>query len=907
MKNAFTKELKVITERKQPKAFSVSEITGGMDNFSFSFKETTVGLKKSRVENVSSENFQDSIFNSIVDAVVVIDTDMMISRVNQAALLLTGFSEEELLNQPVELLSKNKGVLGRITDRKLQKKTVISGIETHCLRKDGKLIPISLSVSKIYDAQTETYSIVCVAQDITRRKRLEIESRAISEITKGISRTSNLDELLGLIHHSLKKILYAENCFVALHDKNTGLFTMRFFVDQYDKEAPPPLGLVRSCTRYVFRTQRPLLMNKEIFDSLVEQDEVDLVGAPPVCWIGTPLRTPTGIIGVLVVQHYEDENAYNRQDLDLLTSVGNQIAWVIERKQAEEALSKSEERFQLIARATNDAIWDWDLATDAVWWNEGFQKLFGYSADEAGCDVKSLTERLHPDDLERVTHDIRKLIDSGQQNWSNEYRFRCRDGSYAFVIDRGYIVYDQGKPVRMLGSMMDVTERKSLEQQLTHQALHDSLTKLANRVLFHDRVEHALSKLSRTKTSLAVLFIDLDNFKTINDSMGHAAGDALLISIGERLRACLRNSDTPARLGGDEFAILVEDVKHADEVILIAERLEELFRAPFLIDGKELFVGTSIGIASTQTGNEKPEELLRNADTAMYTAKTRGKGHYVVFETKMHEALMERVELEADLRRGIENKEFTLHYQPIIDLKSKQMTGMEALVRWNHPTRGLIPPNKFIPIAEETNQIVELGKWILDEACHQAKIWNNQYDKEQSLTISVNLSIRQFQQDKLIEMIETALTKSGLPARCLVLEITESLMLYNTEATIKKLQELKKIGIRLAIDDFGTGYSSLSYLQRFPLDILKIDKSFIDKISQSKEGVAVARAIIMMSDTLQLKTVAEGIEYPEQITTLQDLGCGLGQGFHFAKPLTTEDMNEFLLKSTLNSKNDLTD
>jgi EAL domain-containing protein (putative c-di-GMP-specific phosphodiesterase class I) len=265
---------------------------------------------------------------------------------------------------------------------------------------------------------------------------------------------------------------------------------------------------------------------------------------------------------------------------------------------------------------------------------------------------------------------------------------------------------------------------------------------------------------------------------------------------------------------------------------------------------------------------------------------------------------MERVELEADLRRAIEKKEFVLHYQPIIDLESKQMIGMEALVRWNHPIRGIIPPNKFIPVAEETNQIVPLGKWILDEACRQAKIWQTQHSGEPPLSISVNISIRQFQQEALVEMVDAALKKSGLAPETLVLEITESLMLQNTEVTIKKLQELKKLGIRLAIDDFGTGYSSLSYLQRFPLDILKIDKSFIDKISQSKEGIAVARAIIMMSDTLCLKTVAEGIEHADQITALQNLGCGLGQGFHFAKPLNQEDMNAFVLKAIANKKSD---
>jgi diguanylate cyclase (GGDEF)-like protein/PAS domain S-box-containing protein len=844
----------------------------------------------------SAPSFGDSIFNSIKDAILVINQDSTIERVNPVTLKLTGFSRSDLIGQSIGILSKNERFFGRIFEKSLPKDSLSNRFEMFCLKKDETYFPVSVSASKIYDPQSGTYKIVCVARDITKRKRLEAEARAISKIIHGVTTTANLDELLHLIHRTIKKIVYAENFFVALFDPHTEMLTMQFWVDKYDP-MPAPLRVGRSLSAYVFRQGKSMLFTDADAKRLIELGEVESVGTDSPIWLGVPLKTPAGAIGVLVVQDYENSNTYSQQDVDLLTSVADQIAMAIERKRAEEALRLSQERFELVTRATSDAIWDWNLSTDELWWNEGFQKLFGYSGDEIGTDIGSWTDRVHPDDAERVLHDIHRHIESGKHHWSDEYRFKRSDGSYAFVIDRGYVVYDsEDKPIRMLGSMMDVTERKSLEDQLTHQALHDPLTKIANRVLFRDRVDHALAKLGRANTSLAVLFLDLDNFKAINDSLGHAAGDKLLISVAERLQDCLRNTDTAARLGGDEFGVLVESVLHPDEAVNIADRILSVFRQAFSIEGKEVHVGTSIGIAVSSVGAFGSEELLRNADLAMYLAKSHGKGHYVVFEPKMHEALMERIELEEDLRRGIEEKEFTIHYQPILNLESGCILGMEALVRWNHPRLGLMAPMRFIPLAEETNLIVPLGEWILGEACRQVQSWRDEHAGELDVSVSVNISIRQFQQKELTEMVSKALKNSGLPPRSLILEITESFMLQDTEATILKLHDLKNLGVRLAIDDFGTGYSSLSYLQRFPIDILKIDKSFIDKLSQGSEGNAVARAIIMMGDSLNLKTIAEGIEHPEQILELQNLGCEAGQGYHFAKPLTKEDMDKFLIE-----------
>jgi len=841
----------------------------------------------------SAPSLDQTIFDSLADAIVVVDADKTIVRVNPAALRLTGFTMDELVGRPVDKLTANKRLVSKFFSRAFAN-NVSGRFETVCIDKTGHRFPISASISKVYEPVSDTDKLVLVARDISRRRRLETEAEVISRIIRGVTSTANLDELLGLIHRSIRRVVPAENFFVALFDPETELLTMQFFVDKYD-EMPPPSRVGRSFSAYVFRTGEALLVDHETSIGMVERGDVETVGTDSAIWLGVPLKTPQGVIGVLVVQDYDNRDTYTEEDVDFLTSVADQIALAIERKQAEDALRRSKERFELVTRATSDAIWDWNLTTDDLWWNEGFRNLFGYPADLVGTDIESWKRRLHPDDRDRVVSDLTRHINSGNDKWLDEYRFKRHDGTFAFVIDRGYVVHDSnGKPIRMLGSMMDVSERKMLEEQLTHQALHDPLTKIANRVLFRDRVEHALSKIRRDNTSLAVLFLDLDNFKSVNDSIGHGAGDKLLIAVAQRLQDCLRSSDTAARLGGDEFAVLVESVHNSEEAVMIAERIKTVFREPLIIDGKEVYMGTSIGIAQSGPNVTTSDEILRNADLAMYRAKNEGKGNYVVFEQRMHEALVERLELELDLRFAIENNEFIIHYQPIVDLGSQEMLGMEALVRWNHPRYGMLAPMKFIPLAEETNLIVPLGEWILGEACRQAKAWCDKYSGGLEISVTVNISIRQFQQAELVDIVRRALEESGLPPKSLILEITESFMMQETESTIVKLQELKKLGIRLAIDDFGTGYSSLSYLQRFPIDILKIDKSFVDKIGNGKEGKAVARAIIMMGDSLNLKTIAEGIERPEQIQALKHLGCEAGQGFHFARPLTIEAMEQFL-------------
>jgi diguanylate cyclase (GGDEF)-like protein len=443
----------------------------------------------------------------------------------------------------------------------------------------------------------------------------------------------------------------------------------------------------------------------------------------------------------------------------------------------------------------------------------------------------------------------------------------------------------------------DISERKTLEGQLIHQAFHDPLSGLANRALFRDRVEHAVAQAARRSGSLAVLFLDLDDFKTVNDSLGHSAGDQVLVEMGSRLRDCVRSGDTIARLGGDEFAILLEDMAAADEGELVIGRIGAAMRTPFHVDGKDVFVSTSIGITlSTPDRVEGADELLRNADVAMYSAKERGSGRSATFEPSMHTAALERLELEADLRTAIEHAEFEAYYQPLIDLSTGIMTGVEALIRWRHPTRGIVSPLDFIPLAEDTGLILPIGRWILREACQQARQWQLMWPDQTPLVVNVNLSGRQLQEPGLVQDVAQVLAETGLPPHTLVLEITESVLMEDAATAVRWLRELSALGVQLAIDDFGTGYSSLSYLRQFPVNTLKIDKSFVDGVCQGSEQSTLASAIIELGRKLGLKTVAEGIEQAPQLTELGVLGCDVGQGYLFARPLQADALEAMLVK-----------
>jgi diguanylate cyclase (GGDEF)-like protein/PAS domain S-box-containing protein len=565
---------------------------------------------------------------------------------------------------------------------------------------------------------------------------------------------------------------------------------------------------------------------------------------------------------------------------------------VTERKQAEEALRASEERYALAARGANDGLWDWDLRSSSVYFSSFWKSMLGYEEKEVGSHPEEWLGRIHPDDRKSVEAKIVSHIIGHNPHFESEYRILHKDGTYRWALNRGLAVRgDDGKAYRIAGSQTDITTRKTAEAQLLHDALHDSLTGLPNRALFMDRLDHVLRSSQRyTGYLYAVLFLDMDRFKVINDSLGHAIGDKLLIAIGQKISSSLRPGDTVARLGGDEFAILLEHIGHLADAVEIAERIQTGLSSPFSLDGHKIFSGASIGIALSSGTYERPEQILRDADIAMYQAKAKGNSSYEIFDAKMYVNVVKRLQLEADLRRAIEHKEFLLHYQPIIDLKKNSIIGFESLVRWNHPTRGLLYPTEFIPLAEETGLIFALGDWTLRESCRQLREWQEEYPQDPPLTMSVNISGKQFSQPDLINTLTSIAKETGIDTNSLAIEITESMIMGNAEAAAAKMAQLREIGIHIYIDDFGTGYSSLSNLHRFPITALKIDRTFVSKLTASGGNKEILTTIVALAKGLNLEVIVEGIELVHQLSRINNLNCHYGQGFLFSEPMAAEAM-----------------
>ncbi|MGH7525506.1 MAG: putative bifunctional diguanylate cyclase/phosphodiesterase [Gemmatimonadales bacterium] len=562
---------------------------------------------------------------------------------------------------------------------------------------------------------------------------------------------------------------------------------------------------------------------------------------------------------------------------------------------AENAARQNEARFRSLVQHSSDVIIVTKPNGTMRFVSPSATRVFGYDPSQlVGHQVSNL---LHPDDRERAAAFFRDAARTPDVTGPVEWSFRQPDGSWLHAEILATNLLRDPTVRGIVLNTRDVSERKRLEEQLTHQAFHDPLTGLANRALFRDRVSHALALAQRQGHPITVLFLDLDDFKKVNDSLGHSEGDRLLIAAAERFLCCARAADTVARLGGDEFAVLIEDVAGSDGRAGLLERLSAAMAHPFTLSGNQIQVTASIGVA-TATGDETTDDLLRNADVAMYAAKRRGKGRSETYESRMYADLRERLEMEAALRSAIERSELALHYQPIVDIRTGAVYGLEALLRWDHPQYGHLLPQHFIPLAEETGLIVRLGRWVLGEACRQVQRWRHLFP-DLPLSVSVNISGRQLQDSGIAEDLQAALAASGVSPHTVILEITESVLMQQTESVLERLRQLKGLGVRLAIDDFGTGYSSLSYLQRFPIDILKIAKPFVEEVGMGADRSALARAIIGLGDTLKLDTIAEGIEMAEQRSALINLGCTLGQGHYFAPALPPPAVERLLSRPAM--------
>lgn len=572
---------------------------------------------------------------------------------------------------------------------------------------------------------------------------------------------------------------------------------------------------------------------------------------------------------------------------------------VTSRKGAEIALRESEERYALAAKGANDGLWDWDLRNDRIFYSDRWASMLGFHAEELTNSPEEWFNRVHEDDIVSVRSEIDRHLQGDTPLFELEFRMRHRDGTWRWILNRGVAVIDDSETAnRFAGSQTDITDRKLAETKLYYEASHDSLTNLPNRGLFTERLASAIERSQRNSSSLyAVLFLDLDRFKVINDSLGHIVGDKLLIQVSERLSQCVRTIDMIARLGGDEFAILLEDINDEKFAIVIAERIEESLARPFILDEHEVFTSASVGIAYGTQGYKRAEDILRDSDSAMYRAKSAGKSQYALFDSELHDQAVRRLELENDMRRALDNNEFELYYQPIVDIASEHTIGFEALVRWNHPTKGLVSPIEFIPVSEETGLIVPLSWKLMEQACSQTRKWFEDYGVFTDLSISVNVSSKQFMLNDFVPRFQELLERYRVPQKWLKLEITETVIIENPTSVMHTLQELRALDVELCIDDFGTGYSSLSYLHQLPFDIVKIDRAFIKELTSNHETFEIVQAIISLCSNLGLRNTAEGVEEEAEFDLLKNLMCEYAQGYLISKPLPVGEVAAFLESS----------
>jgi diguanylate cyclase (GGDEF)-like protein/PAS domain S-box-containing protein len=802
-----------------------------------------------------------SMFDHAPIGVAMVSLEGRYMQVNRSLCEILGYTEEELqaltwqeITHPDDLAASSayarRIVEGEFPSYHLEKRFV---------HADGRTVWASLSVSLVRDAESEPLYFVSQIQDVTERKRAESELRESEQRFRGsFERAATGMALVGTdgrflrVNRSLCEILgYPEG----------ELLGKTFQEITYPDDLEVDLEHLRR------------LLAGEVRTYQTEKRYLHKDGH--VVW---------ALLSVSVVHDEEDEPLY----------FVSQIQDVTERKKVEKVIIESEERFRSLVQYSSDIITI--LAADGTvrYVSPAVERVTGFKPEEqVGTNAFG---SVHPDDREQALNTFSEVLKRPGLHPPLEFRVPHKDGSWRYLEHVVTNLLDDPAVRGVVVNSWDVTERKALVEQLSYQAFHDPLTGLPNRALFMDRLELALTRANRRGSIVAVLFTDLDNFKVINDSLGHKAGDQLLVAVAERLKACLRPEDTAARLGGDEFTILVEDIASVGEVVQIAERIAEILRPPFALGEQEVFATVSTGIALYSSAQEQAADLLRHADLAMYRAKRRGRARYEVFEPSMDAKVVERLMLETGLRRALVRRQFRIYYQPIVALENDKIAGVEALVRWQHPQRGLLLPEEFLSVAEETGLIVQIGQWVLREAGKQARIWQERYPGTPPLTISVNLSPRQFFHPNLVAEV---LGESEIEPASLQLEITEGAMMPNgTSSTDRTLRNLKRMGVQLAIDDFGLGYSSLSYLKRFPVDFLKIDRSFIAglrlKPSGASKDTEIVKAMIELTHALGLKVIAEGVETSEQLRRLRNMKCDFAQGNLFSEPLPSEALAAIL-------------
>ena len=797
------------------------------------------------------------VVESSDDAIMAVALDGTVRSWNGGAEKLYGYTAEEFVGRNVsELAPPDRPDEAPPVLERVRRGESVVRYETECIVKDGRRRAISLTVSPVRGPSGEVTGAAAIVRDVTE------QSRTAEKLRRSETRLAMAQRVAGLgtweYDVSGDEAWWSDE-----------LYHIYGFAPQ---EVPPTLG-------------RLLEVVHPEDEEAVEGYASSLPSEGERDGIEHRIVRPDGEVRFLQNLRAVEHDASGRP-----TRVIGTVQDVTERKRAEEEARKLARHNRQLFDVNLDALVSAKPDGTILDANPAMAELTGLSRKQLlGGNLLD-----HLPDAENARRCLDLVRDQGYVR-DFPMQIRRADGRLTPVLFNAAVYRgDAGENEGFLASARDVTERTALEKRLEHQALHDPLTGLPNRALFLDRLGHALARSERSGKSSAVLFLDLDNFKYVNDSLGHEAGDKLLVEVGRRLPRCLRAGDTAARLGGDEFVVLLEEIADEAEAQTVALRVAEGLEAPFLVARQEVFVTASLGLAVGVPRQDEPEDLLRSADIAMYAAKREGKNKHVVFDPSMNEAAHARFGVESDLRRAATDpsREFFLLYQPIV-APDGRVSGFEALLRWWHPEKGTIHPGDFLPVAEETSTIVPIGRWALSEACRRAVEWREESGARgqatRHLTVSVNLSARQFASPDLVGDVHRALDETGLDPRALILEITESAVIEDAEDAASTMEALKALGVRIAIDDFGTGYSSLSYLERFPVDVLKIDRSFVAKIGRDTEGIALLSAVVGLARALGLEIVAEGVETAEQNELLHEIGCDLLQGYYFSKPLPQQD------------------